>query len=156
MSAAVTIIMATYNRAHFILETLRSIQEQTFSDWECLIVDDGGTDNTVDVISSVLLNDKRFKFFKRPESYLKGLPGCRNFGLDIAAGKYIIFFDDDDIVHPWNLEICSEELANKQLDFCRYLREVFVGDFHYNFDYKNQYNSFCIGRNDIEKMRVLV
>ena len=61
--------MATYNRAHFIVETLLSIQNQTYKNWECHIIDDGGTDNTVEVIQPVLLNDNRFIFNKRPEKY---------------------------------------------------------------------------------------
>ena len=92
--------MATYNRAHFIVETLQSIQNQTFQDWECIIIDDGGTDNTTEVIQPIVANDKRFQFVKRESNYQKGLPGCRNYGIDLARGDYIIFFDDDDIVHP--------------------------------------------------------
>jgi glycosyltransferase involved in cell wall biosynthesis len=93
----VSIIMATYNRAHFIVETLVSIQNQTFLDWECIIVDDGGTDNTKEVIKPIIEEDKRFLYVQRDDIYQKGLPGCRNNGLDIAKGDYIIFFDDDDI-----------------------------------------------------------
>lgn len=149
MKPIVTIIMATYNRAHFILETLLSIQKQTFGDWECLIIDDGGTDNTPEVIAPILAQDVRFQYMNRPETYLKGLPGCRNFGLDIANGEYIIFFDDDDIVHPLNLELCLKEIKNKDYFFCRYLRTVFEGDFDYNFDLTKDYNSFHIGINDV-------
>ena len=75
MSPIVTIIMATYNRAHFILETLNSIQNQTFKDWECLIIDDGGTDNTVEFIEYFLQEDNRFQYLKRENNYQKGLPG---------------------------------------------------------------------------------
>ena len=148
----ITIIMATYNRAHFIVETLQSIQKQTFKDWECLIIDDGGTDNTLAVITPLLENDNRFKYLKRPKNYIKGLPGCRNYGLDIAKGDYIIFFDDDDIVHPQNLELCILELSRNEVSFCRYLREVFFDDFNYNFDYSKNYTSFNIDENDLEKI----
>ncbi len=151
-SQKVTIVMATYNRAHFIRETLLSIQNQTFKEWECLIVDDGGTDNTLEVITPLLENDSRFKFYKRPDSYRKGLPGSRNFGLDLAKGDYIIFFDDDDIVHPQNLELCVKELMNKQVSFCRYIREVFWNDFNYDFDYSKDYSSFLINQKDVEKI----
>jgi GalNAc5-diNAcBac-PP-undecaprenol beta-1,3-glucosyltransferase len=105
MKTKVSIIMATYNRAHFIVETLLSIQNQTFENWECLIIDDGGSDNTQEVIIDLLKNDGRFQFFKRPEPYEKGLSGCRNYGLDIARGEYIQFFDDDDLMHPEKLEL---------------------------------------------------
>ena len=125
ISPTLTIIMATYNRAHFIVEPLKSIQAQTFSDWECLIIDDGGTDNTKEVITSILEQDQRFQYVKRPDSYVKGLPGCRNYGLDLAQGKYIIFFDDDDIVHPENLKIGIEVVETNNVDFCHYQKLSF-------------------------------
>ena len=148
----VSIIMATYNRAHFIVETLVSIQNQTFLDWECIIVDDGGTDNTKEVIKPIIEEDKRFLYVKRDDNYQKGLPGCRNFGLDLAKGDYIIFFDDDDIPHPQNLELCVQELSNSTVSFCRYIRNVFFGDFNYQFDYSKNYTSFFIDKSDIEQM----
>jgi GalNAc5-diNAcBac-PP-undecaprenol beta-1,3-glucosyltransferase len=120
MIPKVSIIMATYNRAHFIVETLYSIQNQTFMDWECLIIDDGGNDNTPEVVAPFLKKDSRFQFLKRPDSYKKGLPGCRNYGLDLAKGDCVIFFDDDDFVHPDNLKICLKELYDSQKDFCHY------------------------------------
>lgn len=150
--ATVTIIMATYNRAHFIMETLLSIQNQTFHDFECLIIDDGGTDNTQEVIQPILDSDNRFSFLKRPNKYRKGLPGCRNYGLDTAKGNYVIFFDDDDIVHPQNLERCISELKDDGIDFCRYRREVFIDNFEYNFEYSEKYDRFKIGSADIEQI----
>jgi len=152
MQPQLTIIMATYNRAHFIVETLESIRKQTFSNWECLIIDDGGTDNTSEVIAPVLDEDSRFTFLKRPDNYQKGLPGCRNYGLDLAKGDYIIFFDDDDIVHPQNLELCIKELEKSEISFCRYEREVFTEEFNYGFDYSKEYSSFFIDINDLEKL----
>jgi GalNAc5-diNAcBac-PP-undecaprenol beta-1,3-glucosyltransferase len=125
MNPTVTIIMATYNRAHFIAETLKTIQMQSYNDWECLIIDDGGTDNTQEVIASILEKDNRFQFLKRPDSYKKGLPGSRNFGLDIAKGDFIIFFDDDDIIHPDNLKLCLQVIKNNNVDFCHYQKEAF-------------------------------
>lgn len=125
MSSKVTIIMATYNRAHLIVETLHSIQNQTCEDWECLIIDDHGTDNTLEVITPILDKDFRFKFLKRPENYKKGLPGCRNYGLDLAKGEYVIFFDDDDIVHPENLKISIEVIETNAVDFCHYQKKSF-------------------------------
>lgn len=126
----VSIIMATYNRAHLIVQTLQSIKNQTHQHWECIIVDDDGTDETESIITPFLENDKRFQFFKRPESYHKGLSGCRNYGLDIATGAYVIFFDDDDIVHPQNLELCLYSV-NQQPDlfFCHYKKKAFQGIF---------------------------
>lgn len=144
--------MATYNREDFIIETLHAIINQTFLNWECIIIDDGGTDNTHEIIKPILDQDHRFLFVKRTEKYQKGLPGCRNYGIDLAKGDYIIFFDDDDIPHPQNLELCVLELEDKNISFCRYIRNVFFGDFHYQFDFSKEYSSFYIDKNDIEKI----
>jgi glycosyltransferase involved in cell wall biosynthesis len=148
----VSIIMATYNRAHYILQSLQSIQSQTFHDWECLIIDDGGTDSTQDILETILKQDSRFKFYIRTSDYQKGLPGSRNYGLDLAKGDYIIFFDDDDIAHPQNLELCVFELSKSEVKFCRYLREVFFEDIDFEFSYSKEYSSFYIDTNDIEKI----
>lgn len=148
----VSIIMATYNRAHFIEETLHAIKNQSYQNWECLIIDDGGDDKTDKVIAPILSEDKRFSFLKRPPSYGKGLPGCRNYGLDKAGGDFIIFFDDDDIPHPQNLELCVSELRDVTLHFCRYQRAVFIGDFHYKFDDNSNFGKFKITQNDLSKM----
>ena len=127
MIPKVTIIMATFNRAHFIEETLLSVQNQTFVDWECFIIDDGGTDNTNEVIAPMLEQDSRFQFLKRADAYKKGLSGCRNYGLDLAKGEYIVFFDDDDIVHPDNLKIGVELIEIHHVDFCHYQKLSFEG-----------------------------
>ena len=147
----VSILMATYNRAHLIAETLRSVQAQSFINFECIIIDDGGADNTAAVLAP-FLEDVRFSFRKRPNNYGKGLPGCRNFGLDIAKGNFIIFFDDDDIVHPRNLEHCVNELQNCDYNFCRYKRDVFIGEFSYKFDLIESYEKFIISKKDILKV----
>ena len=148
MSAAVSIIMATYNREKYILESLQSIQNQTYTNFECLIIDDGGTDNTAEIISDLLLQDDRFTYRLRPAIYQKGLPGCRNFGLDIAKGDYIIFFDDDDIVHPQNLELCLGHLQQNNA-FCIYNKIAFYNDFNINFDNDLQYQTRIIDVNNL-------
>lgn len=146
MTPTVTIIMATYNRAHFIVETLNSIQQQRFKDWECLIIDDGGTDNTQEVITPILKKDLRFKFLKRPNTYKKGISGSRNYGLDIAAGDFIIFFDDDDLIHPQNLELSLYVLDTYKKDFCNYRKNPFTEEI---VNYKE--NIVKIGQNISKK-----
>lgn len=152
LNPKVSIIMATYNRAQFIMESIKSIQNQTFKNWECLIIDDGSTDNTKNILEPLLNEDKRFKYLRRTSNYQKGLPGSRNYGLDEAKGDYIIFFDDDDIAHPQNLEICVHELNTKDITFCRYIRNVFTGNFDYNFDYSQGYKYFFIDKRDINQI----
>ncbi len=118
--------MATYNRAHLITESLATIQNQTYKNWECLIIDDASSDGTAVAVDEFINKDSRFNYHKRTEKYKKGLPGCRNQGLDLAKGNYIIFFDDDDIVHPENLEINFKILQKEGVDFCRYNKEPFT------------------------------
>jgi GalNAc5-diNAcBac-PP-undecaprenol beta-1,3-glucosyltransferase len=120
--------MATYNRAHLIVESLDSIKNQSFLNWECIIVDDGSMDNTKEVVDSFIRRDSRYKYMERSEKYIKGLPGCRNCGLDSAIGEYVIFFDDDDIVHPENLSVCYKFLKESGLDFCHYKKQSFTKD----------------------------
>lgn len=128
MNPTITIIIATYNRASFILNMLKTIRAQTFKSWECIIVDDGGTDNTEEVISNILKEDNRFKYLKRPNNYKKGLCGSRNYGLDIAKGDYIVFFDDDDLVNPKALEIAYKGIIDNDVDFCHYQKQSFLND----------------------------
>ena len=75
----VSIIMPIYNRAHLIIETLNSIKKQTYQNWECLIIDDGSTDNTSEVVINYAAQDTRFKFYTRPETSVKGPSSCRNY-----------------------------------------------------------------------------
>lgn len=149
---AVSIIMATYNRAHFISETLNSIKEQKFTDWECIIIDDGSKDNTAEVLQHYLEADDRFRYTKRPDRFLKGLPGCRNAGLEMSKGDYVVFFDDDDIVHPENLQVCVEVLQRNSFSFCRYLRHVFTGDFRGDFEAGSPHQIDELGLNDLDKI----
>lgn len=139
-SIFISIIMATYNRSHFIIETLDSILKQSFKDWECLIIDDGSTDATKEILQPYLQKDPRIKYFERNNNHKKGLPGCRNQGLEIAQGEFVVFFDDDDIVHPDLLALSIKEIAANNADYCRYLRTIFTGEFRYNFDFDLNYN----------------
>jgi glycosyltransferase involved in cell wall biosynthesis len=107
MNSKVTILLATYNRAHLIVETLRSIQQQTYKNFECFITDDNSTDYTKEVVETFCERDSRFQYFLKTSNYPQGLSATRNFGLDLAKEKnaqFIHFFDDDDIMHPEKLE----------------------------------------------------
>jgi len=94
----VSVIIPTYNRAHIIIETLKSIQCQNYINWECIIVDDGSIDNSEKVINDFVKSDKRYKYFKRPDVIKRGPSSCRNFGFAKSNGELITWFDDDDIM----------------------------------------------------------
>jgi glycosyltransferase involved in cell wall biosynthesis len=100
MKSLISIIIPTYNRAHFIAETLDSIIAQTYTNWECIIVDDGSIDNTSEIIRKYIEKDNRFQFYNRPREKLKGPNSCRNYGFDLSTGDYINWFDSDDLYLP--------------------------------------------------------
>ncbi len=137
----VSIIMPTYNRAYLIEETFSSILKQTYENWECIVIDDGSTDNTDAIVEALSKKDKRFKYRKREPKYTKGPSGCRNQGIDMAIGEYIVFFDSDDIIHPKALEICIEIINNTGVEFCRYSKKPFFG----KFQYENHFNAISPG-----------
>lgn len=100
----VSIITPTYNRADYIAYAIRSAQEQTFQDWEMVIVDDGSTDNTIQIVSSRMLNDDRIVLHTLTHN--SGSPVVpRNYGVRVARGKYVAFLDSDDLWHPEKLEV---------------------------------------------------
>jgi len=101
----VSIIIPTYNRSHLLPETLDSILEQTYLNWECIVIDDGSTDSTEDLLKTYTQKDNRFQYVKRPESIPKGANSCRNYGLKSSNGDWILWFDSDDIMHQSSLEI---------------------------------------------------
>lgn len=88
-----SIIIPSYNRSSFILETLASISKQTFQEWECIIVDDGSIDNTREVVQNVIEKDHRFKYVYQENAERSA---ARNNGVKHAVGKYICFLDSDD------------------------------------------------------------
>lgn len=100
----VSIIVPTYNRASVIQETLNSVFSQTYQNWECIIIDDGSTDNTEEVVQYYLKNDCRFQFHKRIDSYKKGGNGARNYGFDLSVGDFIQYLDADDILSMDKIE----------------------------------------------------
>lgn len=113
MNSLVSIIIPTYNRAHIISETLDSIIAQTYTDWECIIVDDGSADNTSEVIDEYLKKDDRFQYYHRPEATLKGPSACRNFGFEKAKGEYVNWLDSDDLYFPNALSTWVKQFGDK-------------------------------------------
>ncbi|PQB03877.1 glycosyltransferase family 2 protein [Aureitalea marina] len=118
MIPLISIIIPTYNRAHMLGETLDSIKSQTFTDWECLVVDDGSSDDTATVVGKYVLEDARFSYLKRPEDLPKGANSCRNFGLDQSRGQYIQWFDSDDLMVKTKLHKQLSLLDNSNYDYC--------------------------------------
>jgi glycosyltransferase involved in cell wall biosynthesis len=99
-----------YNRATLVGETLDSILAQTYTDWECIVVDDGSTDNSVEVVQKYVDRDSRFKLLIRPDNRIKGAPTCRNIGWENSKGEFIYFFDSDDLLAAEFLKTVYEKM----------------------------------------------
>lgn len=94
-----SVIIPTYNRAGFIEKTIRSILNQTYENFEVIVVDDGSTDNTAEVVKGI--KDNRIKYYKK-ENAERG--AARNYGAKMAKGTYLNFFDSDDYAYPNHLQ----------------------------------------------------
>ena len=92
----VSVIVPAYNVSKYIPEALASLEKQTFSDFEVLVVDDGSTDDTVAVVQKFCQRDNRFSLLQKPNG---GLSSARNYGIRHAKGEYIALLDGDDIYH---------------------------------------------------------
>ena len=101
MNELVSIIMPSYNTARFIKESIESVQAQSYSDWELIIVDDCSTDNTDGVVKEYL-QDTRIRYLKNQRN--SGAAVSRNYALREAQGKWIAFLDSDDTWEPTKLE----------------------------------------------------
>ncbi|WP_052503411.1 glycosyltransferase family 2 protein [Lacinutrix sp. Hel_I_90] len=123
----ISIIIPIYNRAHLIEETLHYISDQTYKNWECIIVDDGSDDNTVNTVKNYIRKDIRFTLYKRPKNKVKGPSSCRNYGVSLSKGEYIQFFDSDDIMHPEHLQKKREAIMNHDFVVCQL--QAFKGHF---------------------------
>ena len=115
----ISIIIPVYNGEKYIEKCLDSIKNQTFKDYEVLIINDGSKDNTKNLIEKYL-NDKRFKLFNRTNH---GIGASRNFGLDESSGEYICFIDSDDYVDKKYLEKLYNKISKENLDIvvCNYI-----------------------------------
>lgn len=94
----VSIIIPVYNASHFLEETINSIQEQTYSNWEAIFIDDCSSDNSYDIIKKYQKEDKRIKLIKNKTN--SGAAISRNNGISKAKGDYLCFLDADDKWHP--------------------------------------------------------
>lgn len=107
MYGKVSVIIPNYNSEKFIAQTIRSVMEQTYQNWELLIVDDCSTDNSRDIIRTYCEKDERIKLFVNPTN--SGAAASRNRAMREATGRWIAFLDSDDLWLPEKLQ--------KQLEF---------------------------------------
>jgi glycosyltransferase involved in cell wall biosynthesis len=112
--AKVTVVLPTYNRAAFLPGAFASLAGQTFKDWDLIIVDDGSTDSTRDLVDEYVRSHSRTRYVHQEN---RGAYAARNRGVDEATGRYVAFFDSDDLWLPHHLERCVAALdAHSEID----------------------------------------
>lgn len=110
MSPKVSIITLTYNHKAYIGQCIESVMSQTMTDWEMIIVDDGSSDGTDDIVRE--LKDHRIKFYPRPHRGITSLASNYNLALSHATGQFVAILEGDDYWPPNNLAVLSEALTN--------------------------------------------
>lgn len=122
----VSVIIPTYNRAELLKRSVKSVQEQTYKKWEIIVVDDGSTDNTEDIIKK--LNDVRVKYIKNEKNM--GAAASRNRGAEFAKYDYIAFQDSDDV---WRIDKLEKQMAymhqstDYDMVYCSFLKHYSNG-----------------------------
>lgn len=138
MTSLVSIIIPVYNRAHLIPETLSSVLNQTYSNWECIIVDDGSSDDIETAIHQFISKETRFRFYSRPSNKRKGANSCRNFGVENSKGDFFLFLDSDDLLKRECLEKRLEAFNNfPDLDFAIFSMGLFKNSQFENYYYQD-------------------
>lgn len=96
---SVSIIVPYYNSGHYLERLIDSIKGQHIQDFECLLVDDGSRDDSFRVADSLVAGDPRFRNLARPDAFLPGGRGAKNYGFSLSQGVYVVFFDSDDVMY---------------------------------------------------------
>lgn len=109
----ISLIIPTYNNGQYILEAINSVLQQTYTNFECIIIDDGSTDNTKDLLQPYIDN-KQIKYFYQLNA---GVSSARNFGLLKCSGDYILFLDADDLLVKDALENLKSNIVENDIVF---------------------------------------
>ena len=121
----VSIITPVYNAERFLSDTIKSVQNQTYKNWEILLIDDCSKDNSAQIIKQFQKYDDRIKYIKLEKN--SGASVSRNTGIKNAKGRFIAFVDSDDIWKPEKLEIQIKYMLKENLGFTftsyRYMKE---------------------------------
>lgn len=121
----VSIITPVYNAERFLSDTIKSVQNQTYKNWEILLIDDCSKDNSAQIIKEFQKYDNRIKYIKLKKN--SGASVSRNEGIRNAKGRFIAFVDSDDIWKPEKLEIQIKYMLKENLGFTftsyRYMKE---------------------------------
>jgi len=113
----ISIIVPCYNQAQYLDECLQSVLEQTYTDWECIIVNDGSPDNTEEIARKWVEKDSRFKYLHQENG---GVAAARNYGIKNALGTWILPLDGDDKIAAQYIELASKKMIeNYDIIYCK-------------------------------------
>ncbi|MFT5883703.1 MAG: glycosyltransferase involved in cell wall biosynthesis [Arcticibacterium sp.] len=104
-----SVIIPAYNYGHYISESIQSVLNQSFQDWECIVIDDGSKDNTAEVVKAFTQKDSRIKYHFQKNA---GLSKARNRGISLAKGSYFQFLDADDLLESEKLRLFNDTILN--------------------------------------------
>lgn len=121
----ITIVVPSYNKSRYIGEMIASVTAQSYSNWELLFIDDASTDGTQQLITGIAASDPRIRTHFLPVN--RGANHCRNKGIEMARGEYVIFLDADDLLGRDCLRDRLEVAEKEHLDLCVFTMEVFKG-----------------------------
>ena len=107
-------VVTSYNYAHLIRETLDAITAQTFRDFEVLVVDNGSTDGSPEIVREYAARDPRFRLLQHEGAVNKGLPASVKLGAETARGEFVAFCEADDVWMPEHLEKCMDLVAESR------------------------------------------
>ena len=140
----ISVIVPIYNVENYLRMCLDSIQNQTYTNFECLLINDGSPDNSAEICREYVAKDSRFRYFEKENG---GLSSARNYGIERAEGAFITFVDSDDWLEANALEIFSEKQNQYDADivvssYCLYdeERETYLF-FTYGEEYDKVYSS---------------
>ena len=134
LNEKVSIITPVYNCEKYISQTIESVQNQTYSNWELILVDDLSTDNSADIIEKYIQKDDRIKYFKLKEN--SGAAVARNFALQKSTGRYVAYLDADDL---W-----EKEKLQEQINFMKEHKVGFTCTSYKKIDEENNYKKTVI------------
>ncbi|QDH79805.1 glycosyltransferase family 2 protein [Echinicola soli] len=147
----ISVIIPTYNRANVLPRAIKSVVDQTYTDWELIIVDDGSNDETKSVVDQFLF-DERINYVYQEN---KGVSAARNYGAEKASGEYLIFLDSDDELLPYSLLKYAEKISKgfPLIVFSKYFKGKEVRGiksssmFFKNIGVSNIPGAFCLRKN---------
>jgi len=122
-NSLVSVIVPMYNSEDYIYETLNSVNNQTYLHWECIIIDDGSTDSSAQIVSKFCACDNRFRYFQKEN---EGPSSARNLGLRLSRGEFVQFLDSDDIMHTNRLEVIISQYMHVENNIILYSDLVVV------------------------------